>query len=111
MATYATQAIAPSGLEATYQAVAATDKCRPGPGVFLHVKNGGDGNCTVVVDDPTSVGPTGSTAFNPDTTIVITAGEERFIGPITDRFAAASDGLAVITYSPTTSVTAAAIQI
>jgi hypothetical protein len=80
--------------------------------VFLHVKNGGASPDSVVVDDPNSgAGPAGYTAFNPDITVSVTNAQERMIGPITDRFAAAADGLAVITHSFTTTVTAGCFAI
>jgi hypothetical protein len=109
MATLATQGISPDGLEATYATAAGGgDKVRPGATTFLHVKNGDASDKTVTIDDPTSVKPRGAASWNPDLVVVVTAGEERMIGPLGDRFAG-SDGLVAVTYSAVTSVTVAAI--
>lgn len=111
MATLTKQTIGQAGLEATYAAcTAGGDKVAPGPGVFLHVKNGSAGDITVTLDDPNSTSPAAATAFNPDVAVVVTAAEERFI-PVPERFRNSVDGLAAITYSGVTSLTIAALVI
>ena len=112
MATLTKQTIVPAGTNPSYVAAAGGgDKVAPGPTTFLHVKNGGGAPITVTVDDPTSVGPAGAQAFNPDLSVSVTNAQERMIGPITERFANPADGLAAITYSGVTTVTVAAFQL
>ena len=109
MATLATQSITRAGLEATYAAAAGGgDKFAPDRDTLLHVKNASGGDITVtIVTQGTVVG-------NPiaDNAVVVTAGEERFIGPFPyEHYSAASDGLAAITYSGVTSLTIAAFKL
>jgi len=107
MASFATQKIAPTGLNPTYAAVSASDRCPTGVTTFLHIKNAGGSPDSVVVADTTSVSPPGATAWNPSLTVSVPAAGERMIGPITDRYANA-DGLgATITNSFITTVTMA----
>jgi hypothetical protein len=115
MATLATTQLSPVGINPDTPMVAAAaggDKVRPGPNVFLRVKNAGGGSINVVIDDPNSAQPTGSTAWNPDITVAVTNGQERWIGPLSaERFAAAADGLVAVTYSGVTSVTVGAFDV
>lgn len=106
MATLAKQMVVPTGLAPTYAAAAGGgDKVTPADGSWIHVKNGSGGALTVTVDDPTSVGPVGAQAFNPDLSVSVPAAGERLIGPIGARYANPADGLAAITYSGVTSLT------
>lgn len=113
MALLATQQITPSGTTPTYGAVSASDTFRPGPNVFLHVKNAGGSADTVVVDDKNSVGPPGALQFNPDLSVSVPATTgDKLIGPLTaDRYADATTGLGTVTHSFTTSVTCALLAI
>ena len=105
MATYATQSIPTSGLEATYTAVSASDNFVPADGSFLHVKNGGGSDCTVTITTP---GTVDGLAVG-DRTVTVTAGEDRFI-QIPPNLYRGSNGLGTVGYSPTTSVTAAVLR-
>ncbi len=109
MATLATQSITRAGLEATYAAAAGGgDKFAPDANAVLHVKNGSGGDITV------TVATQGTVVGNPiaDNAVVVTAGEERFIGPWPyEHYSAAADGLAAITYSGVTSLTVAVFRL
>jgi hypothetical protein len=113
MATLTKQTISLTGTQPTYAAAAGGgDKVAPGPSVFLHVKNTGGSACTVTIDDPTSLSPSGATTFNPDLAVTVPATTgDRFIGPITERFLNPADGLAAITYNQVAGVTVAALQL
>lgn len=112
MATLAKQTILPAGLNPTFAAAAGGgDKVQAGPAVFLVVKNGGGAPITVTIDDPTSVSPAGAQAFNPDLSVSVTNAQERWIGPLTDRFTNPADGLVAWTYSGVTTVTVGVFQL
>lgn len=109
MATLTTQTIVAAGLDPTYAAAAGGgDKVVPGPGVFLHVMNGGGAPITVTVAVP---GTFYAAVANPDLTVTVDASGEKMI-PIPGLFGDASDsGLAAVTYSGVTTVTVAALRI
>lgn len=110
MATLSVQVIGADGLDPTYGAAAGGgDKLKPGPGVFLHVVNGGGSPITVTLTAPGNY--YGSTA-NPDPTFTVGASGERMIPVPATPFANPADsGLAAVGYSDVTSVTVAAIRI
>ncbi len=105
MATLAAQSISRSGLEPVPVAAAGGgDKFTPSDRTFVTVANGSGGDITVTVVSVTTV--IGLAVA--DSVTVVTAGESRDIGPFPhEHFAAASDGLAAITYSGVTSLTVA----
>lgn len=72
------------------------------PGCAVLVNNGGGGSITVTIDWPgnTKYGPA-----NPDPTVAVAAGAQKFIGPFGTDLADPSDGLVHLTYSGVTSVT------
>jgi hypothetical protein len=109
MATLTTQAIAIAGLNPTFAAAGASgDKVACGERTWLHVKNGSASSITVTLAATGAV--RGQTVTSP--TVSVPASGERMIGPLTaDLFAGATDGLAAITYSATTTVTVAAFLI
>lgn len=112
MAVYTVQTIVEAGLTPSYVAVSASDTFVPAAGDanrvhILHVKNGGASPDSVVIDDPNSVGPAGATQYNPDITVSVPAGGERFIRLDATRVRNTSNGNVAITHSFTTSVTAA----
>jgi hypothetical protein len=115
MATLTTQNVSLAGIvdviAGLSTAAGGGDKVRPGPNVFLYVQNGDASSKTVTIDDPNSRTPVAAAAFNPDVAVVVAAGKEAMIGPITDRFANSSDGLAAITYSAVTAVKVGAFQV
>lgn len=109
MATLTPQVVALAGLAPVYSAAAAGSKIACGERSFLHVKNTAGSSMTVTISSTAKV--RGQSAADVIITVPATTGD-MMIGPITaDLFAGASDGLAAITYSSTTSVTAAALRI
>lgn len=109
MATLAAQAIKIAGLAPTYSAAAASTKLVCGERTFLHVKNTAGSSMTVTI---TATGQVrGQLAADLVVTVPATTGD-MMIGPIpSELFAGASDGLAAVAYSSTTSVTVAALRI
>lgn len=108
MALIAPQQIQITGTEVTYAAASGGgDTVAPGDDVFLHVKNADASDKTVTLVRPgTEFGQA-----NPDVAVVVTAGEQRMIGPLSREFADASTGLISVTYSAVTSVTVAACRL
>lgn len=53
----------------------------------------------VVIDDPNAVTPVGATAFNPDVTVAIPAGETREVKMDANRFRNGTSGKIAWTYS------------
>ncbi len=109
MATLAAQSIGPTGLEAVFVAAAGGgDKFVPSDRTFVRFKNGDAADKTVtVVTQATLRGHAVA-----DDTVVVTAGEERDLGPYPHEiYAAASDGLAAMTYSAVTSCTVAVLTL
>lgn len=108
MASYDAERIQIAGTAPTYNAAAAGgDKVPPGADVVLHVKNGDASAHTVTVVTP---GTVAGQAIG-DVAVSVPAGGERFIGPLTPRVFAGSDGKVDLTWSATTSMTFAAIQL
>lgn len=109
MATLTTQVVSLAGLAPAYSAAAAGTKVVCGERTFLHVKNAAGSSMTVTLACTAKV--RGQAAADVVITVPATTGDQ-MIGPITsDLFAGVTDGLAVVTYSATTSVTAAALRI
>lgn len=103
MAALTTQNISRTGITPTYAAVAASDTFTPGNNVFIHVKNGGGSPDTCVIQVLTG-DPPGLTIS--DTSVSVTNGQERMIGPFPPQFFAdPTTGLATVTHSFTTTVT------
>jgi len=65
---------------------------------LVRFNNGSATPANIVVDDPTAVTPTGATAFNPDVTIAVPAGEVRELVLDAARFRNSSGNI-VWTYS------------
>lgn len=109
MATVPVAAITRDGVAVTYAtASGGGDKVKPGPDVFLLVRNGGGSSLTVTV---TGVGQTGYGVANPNKTFTVAAGADRAI-PMLSAYGNPDDGgLAAIGWSTTTSVTFAALRI
>lgn len=107
MALLSRQAMASSGLQATYSAVSASDTADISGGTtFLHVKNAGASSDTVTVVTP---GTVDGLAIS-DRTVSVPNGQERFIGPLAPAvYMDPATGLATITHSYTTSVTCALV--
>lgn len=109
MSTLTAQVISLTGLSPNYSAAAAGTKIACGERTFLHVKNAAGSSMTVTITATGTV--RGQLAADLVVTVPATTGD-KMIGPIpAELFAGASDGLAAITYSSTTSVTVAALRI
>ena len=109
MALLTAQAIADTGLEATYAAcTGGGDTVVAGSKTFLHVKNGSGGDLDVTLTTPALFD--GLAVADPVTTV--TAGEERFIGPLDPKtYGASGTNLVSIGYSGVTSLTIAAVYL
>ena len=108
MALITKQQVVISGLAAVYSAVNASDTFVIDDDLFLHVKNAGGSACTVTIADA-SLTPGGNAALNATVTVPATTGD-RFIGPIPNVYVNTGTGLVTVTYSFTTSVTAALLR-
>lgn len=109
MAILSPSTVSVGGAVVTYVAASGGgDQVKCGARTFISVRNGGGGSITVTVNDTKSRAPQGSTAFNPDLSVVVGPGVEKDIGPLpTERFAN-NVGNAEISYSGVTDVTVAA---
>lgn len=112
MATLTTQRVVEAGLEASYSAAAAggdTFVNDTAGRTFLHVKNGGGSDITVTIAAVRSNVSSGT--YGPltkeDISVSVTAGEDRFIGPVK---VAAYGNNPDIQYSDVTSVTLAVLK-
>lgn len=111
MADLAIQDITVAGTEVAFVAAAAGgDKIannRQGERTFLRVRNGDASDKTVTINSqqPCDQG------FDHDIAEVVTAGEERDIGPLDDARFNDVNGDCLITYSGVTAVTVAAIKL
>lgn len=107
------QIITAAGLNPTYEAADPDGNLvRPGPGTFLHVKNGSGGEILVSIADPNTPIPDGVGDFFPTAEIVIPDGEERFIDlQDASRFSRAVDGMADVQYTDTFQVNVGAFQL
>ena len=106
MTDLAPQTIIRTGLEPAYTAANVDGHSIPNNGrMFHHVKNGGGSDITVTVDTPGTVD--GLAIGN--LAVVVTAGEERMIGPFPPGVYNQSTGKIHVTYSAVTSVTVAAL--
>jgi hypothetical protein len=108
MATLAPQTITLAGLTPTGAAVSAADKFAPGPTTFLYVRNTGGAPCDVTVDSkvPSNYGT--DVNIGP-VTVAATTGEV-MLGPFPAQRFAGTDGLADVTFSAQTGVTARPIR-
>lgn len=106
IAAQAMPSVTPADL--TYTAVSSSDTfaCPAGVTTILVVKNGGGSSDTVAVVTPGTVGP--SLAIS-DLSYSVAAGATKFI--TLDPAVFASDGIATVTHSFTTSVTCAVVQV
>jgi len=85
-------------------AASDTFPAQAGETYIIDVNNAGGSPDSVAVDDPTSVAPSGATAFNPDLTISVTNGTRRQIRVDGTRHRD-STGNITVTHSFTASVT------
>jgi hypothetical protein len=89
-------------------AVNASDDAAAGPGIYLIVKNGNAGACTVTLVTPETVDGDLAVA---DRTVSVPATVGYTIIPITSRYRDPTTGRATINYSVTATVTACVIQV
>ena len=75
--------------------------------LFLYVTNGGGSDCDVTISTP---GSEGGNAIA-DRVVVVTAGEDRMIGPFQPRLFNDPDGDIDVTFSFITSVTVAGLHL
>lgn len=108
MALLAPQTPAVTGMTPTYSAVSASDTIKySGDNIFLIVKNAGVASITATVVVPgTSFGQA-----NPDVTVTVAAAGESWIGPFDEDMQDSATDLITVTFSVTTSVTAAVVKL
>lgn len=108
MATLSVEQVDQDGLDATYNAVAASDKFDNSSGrVIIHVKNGDASSDTVTIVTTKTLGGLDLD----DATGTVPAGEERFLGPFSKGIYNDIDDLVEVQHSNTTSITMAVIKI
>ena len=113
MATLTAQEIVEAGLESTYAAAGAGgDEFTNNGQEFIHIKNGSGGDLTVTVTAQRTsfTRPDAGVVSKADSVVVVTAGEERFIGPFPILAFNDSGNKAQITYSGVTSLTIAILK-
>lgn len=112
MALLTVNTITSAGVTTGLAAVSASDTISGNDigsdGIFLDVNNANAGTLTVTVSDPGTT-PAGNPASGSATTITLATGTRKriFVGP---KNVNPSTGVATITYSPTSSVTAEAVR-
>lgn len=110
MATLSVQTIDRSGLSPSYASAAAGgDQFAWGERRFIHVKNGDTAEHTVTVASQYSDAPQGLDSA--DLAVAVPAGEERIVGPFSERAFADSDGNVQLSYDAVTSVTVAVLEV
>lgn len=103
------QTVVVTGLEATYTAANVDGHAIAGNTgeLFLHVINGDAADKTVTIQTPAVF----KGIALADVAVVVTAGEERLIGPFDPSLFNQADGTVYVDYSATTSVTVAALKL
>jgi hypothetical protein len=107
MALLVPKAIANTGTVPTYTTANASETVYPDDRVALHVKNASGGSINVTTVIPGSR----YGQANPDIVTAVAAGTDKFIKIPTGESADPVTGLVAVTYSATTSVTAALLRI
>lgn len=113
MATLSVQQMVLDGLEATYASAGAAGDVFTNDGrTMVHVKNGDstDHTVTFTAQDTSEQVPGFGTVSVTNTTVTITAGEERFVGFFPQRRFNNSSGQVAVTYDSTTSMTIAVVR-
>jgi hypothetical protein len=102
------QQMTSAGLEATTAAANVDGNYFINNGkTFLHVINGSASDITVTIDSPTECSQGGTH----DVPVLVSAGEERFIGPLNQGRFNDDNGRVNVTYTAVTTVTVACISI
>lgn len=107
MAALSTESSSLTGLNATYNAVSASDTFTNTENIILHVKNGDASPNTVGVTSPKTVD---GLAVG-DVSVTVPAGEDRFIGPFRATTFNGTAGAVTVTHTNTTSNTMAVIKV
>lgn len=109
MALITPQTIGRTGTALTYTAVNSSDTFVPDSGgtYFVHVKNGSGASINVTLDDAGTT-PGGSSPTDP--VVAVPAGADRFI-LLPPSYVNPSTGVVTISYSATTTVTAALVRV
>lgn len=108
MAELTVQNIVITGLEETLAAAAAGGDTFKNDGrIFFYVRNASVADITVTFTTPGKIG--GVDIENP--AVVVTAAEERMIGPFNPSIFNNASGLVAVTYSGVTTLTVAAIRL
>lgn len=107
MALLSPQSVDITGLTPTYSAVNAADTVPRRDGLVLHVKNGDVAGTDVAIVVPgTKFGQA-----NPDVVVTVAAGGDSFIHIPNDPSLLNTSGVIDVTYTNTTSVTAALLEL
>jgi hypothetical protein len=110
MATLSVQSISRSGLKPTMASASGSgDKFPHAPNRYIEVDNGSGSSVDVTVASQYSGVPQGLSSS--DLTVAVPAGERRLIGPFSERAFADTDGNVNMSYSASSSVTVAAIEL
>lgn len=112
MATLTTQTVTRAGVLPTYAAAnGGGDAMACGSDYMLHIKNAAASTMTVTLAIPSGSSGWANAAYT-NTAVVVPNASERMIGPIqAPLYQDPTTGLCTITYSTTTSVTVAAINL
>jgi len=108
MALGALQSIVGAGITPSYAAPGTSETITPIAGQFLHVKNTGATTLTVTITDA-GVTPAGTAGTSPAPTVVGTTGDKMIY--LNSAYASPTTGLITVTFSTTTSVTAALLRV
>jgi hypothetical protein len=95
-----TQSITLNGVIAEYVAASSSGNYfATNDRTYIHLKNSGSGSVTATINDPNTVAPQGSTAFNPDLTIVVPPESDALVGPLVQaRFGSGENNYGLIEY-------------
>lgn len=108
MALAAAQSVLTTGTTPAYATPLASENIAPAPNLFLHVKNASGSPINVTVDDA-GVTPGGSAATDPIVSVPATTGDKMIALPT--QYTNTSTGFINVTFSATTSVTAALLRL
>lgn len=105
MALLSAQAPNIAGAAMTYSAVNSSDTFVPGNNVYLHVKTVGTGATVTVVVPGTIYGQARA-----DVATVLSTNVDRIFGPFVADLADPSTGVVTVSFSATTAITSALLQ-
>lgn len=111
MASYFIQSPSLMGVTANMVPVSTLDVFKNDGNKLLHVKNGSGASITVTVNDIGSIRPEDGTNVNPNITITVPAGAERYLGPFHVRRFNDDFGRVAVNYSAIAEVTAEVLSV